>query len=1674
MAEVFDHITRKTTLSAYGTELQTIIQSFAATQTTKAIENDSFNTRRKRTAASHGLLDFVDEKGNDVAPTKRRRSRFRSELTESAAIVGSDDMNNDKRMTESSNETKAIGSHDDMEIVIDGADPATVTASKDLIANTKSEQDVSSESQMIVSTDHIVKMDDDSALEEKNLSSNVKSEAVDSFPSQLEPVNTPLSYSNCSAVTLSLDKAFLEAFIDVCLVCGSSDARPLMLHCIDCGESYHSFCAEVPLTFMSKDHRLQWRCANCKVCEICGDASESDSSSLIYCDNCDKSFHLHCLSPPVQSIQSKAQWFCESCVGCKGSERNHCWGTERGKCHNCLPIAKPVMKDLIIAVAKESQKSNASLISPNHSIPSNISLNRVERSLCDKCGIEIKAESFLRCYLCSRHSHPQCSPNINQQYLWLKSNSKDWICRNCETILVNRDRTSDTYTSHLGPMTKAKVSILSMVSLVQRKRINFSREVRCNATNGFDKIMQSKWSEERRNLVAIFNWAIRRAQRLLSPRPNLSGVNEFDSRMDCAYWSHQRAHRFLALIRLKVAKYARKQSMEGRGDKSGIKDYLNMTMKYSSRADDSQAIWKQSPSIQSLGRKSTLAAAFIRHTDVDKEHKQRDEDLEAEVKIMLSSLQGNLSGEISDQQLSETAASIMELQKQLLLQPIGLRDITLPTKFIEGLSPTASHDASSIVSLENSSVETYLPHWAPGGSMKCQSTSNCDMNGIESNGRLKLLKSVKRADYSVKEKQSEAKKAASNPPIKPAATSAYSSARPALQSFDLNIASSGYYAKKLRDSLPVNDEGIVCPGYQKYIQNQSAVMLPSDALENVLLNLKHLKEIFVEWESSQSIVEQISNATSHGESATSNSIGQNENAEIFIDTDKQPSNKSMQSKTVQEISLPSYQDVTIALAKSDTSNIIAGDNILPPPDFIPTASGSCHMGWNSSSLALPPSSGISNLKEENHDSNDLISDDMAMNPSTDTINALEKPSHANSINNSSADTSGEWFNHRLCCLCKLPADSFHGRVLVFADGIGAHVNCLRWSFEVYEKSNILINATKARDRGMRTRCWYCDERGASSNCKSCRRIYHLRCAHICLCTFVELKYSNEADNSHHSIHSQMYCPEHFDVFQSQKMAAVSLRCIPTEPIRPLHVDDYYTVDTVDLAEVLSQKRSDVSVRSGGLIIHAMGSVNPQLFPGFATREYIYPHKFISSRIFWSMTKPWQRCVYVMEIMRTSDIDYYGEIAKDKEIQAIVDSRRLYGLTTEQKERLASLGLNSLLESLDAKYSHAAPIFRIKWFDLQSEKSNTANQSNDDLKSPPLYTRSLEEAFALIISHVVLWQQSSLISHRVRKHYGKSYGLDPHQFFGIGLPCVRHAIERIPESVAAMIYPSTTSSKAASHDLNHSRYLPRYHLPSHEAVTRIKSYLQMQKSWGERSSLLGCFKADPVARHSAAFQSKKFNKTLTKAVDDSPENVATNTGKSITKLFLGILHENHTCNDESMLPYLHMLSYDECLDPYNATPSKGVDEQDDDDQVNSQRILSNKYHILSANYLEDPYLTLLVRKSNIHGYGLFARTSFSKNDMIVEYIGEKIRQAIADRREVMYEEEGVGSCYLFRQDKDSIIDATRTGGMARFMNHCCEPNAYARIISALPSRPSKFVVCLYKHHLFIDGLNLFVL
>jgi histone-lysine N-methyltransferase SETD1 len=85
------------------------------------------------------------------------------------------------------------------------------------------------------------------------------------------------------------------------------------------------------------------------------------------------------------------------------------------------------------------------------------------------------------------------------------------------------------------------------------------------------------------------------------------------------------------------------------------------------------------------------------------------------------------------------------------------------------------------------------------------------------------------------------------------------------------------------------------------------------------------------------------------------------------------------------------------------------------------------------------------------------------------------------------------------------------------------------------------------------------------------------------------------------------------------------------------------------------------------------------------------------------------------------------------------------------------------------------------------------------------------------------------------------------------------------------------------------------------------------------------------------------------------------------------------------------------------------------------------------------------RSAIHNWGLYAQENIAANDMIIEYVGEQVRQRVADLREVKYDMQGVGSSYLFRIDEDTVIDATKMGGIARFINHSCTPNCTAKII-----------------------------
>ena len=68
-----------------------------------------------------------------------------------------------------------------------------------------------------------------------------------------------------------------------------------------------------------------------------------------------------------------------------------------------------------------------------------------------------------------------------------------------------------------------------------------------------------------------------------------------------------------------------------------------------------------------------------------------------------------------------------------------------------------------------------------------------------------------------------------------------------------------------------------------------------------------------------------------------------------------------------------------------------------------------------------------------------------------------------------------------------------------------------------------------------------------------------------------------------------------------------------------------------------------------------------------------------------------------------------------------------------------------------------------------------------------------------------------------------------------------------------------------------------------------------------------------------------------------------------------------------------------------------------------------------------------------GLGLFALEDIPKDQLIVEYTGERISNEEADRR---------GGRYLFAVTDELVIDGKGRQNKSRYINHACRPNAQA--------------------------------
>ncbi|KAK5975091.1 Histone-lysine N-methyltransferase, partial [Trichostrongylus colubriformis] len=127
-----------------------------------------------------------------------------------------------------------------------------------------------------------------------------------------------------------------------------------------------------------------WRCLDCTICEGCGEGK--DESKLLLCEECDVSYHIYCLSPPLDRIPN-GPWRCQWCARCRRCNVRVTSGTDltrEGLCTTCGSLRK-----------------------------------------CPKCSKHYNiGEKIIKCSACARWYHGTCEDLYNDEMLESASANK--------------------------------------------------------------------------------------------------------------------------------------------------------------------------------------------------------------------------------------------------------------------------------------------------------------------------------------------------------------------------------------------------------------------------------------------------------------------------------------------------------------------------------------------------------------------------------------------------------------------------------------------------------------------------------------------------------------------------------------------------------------------------------------------------------------------------------------------------------------------------------------------------------------------------------------------------------------------------------------------------------------------------------------------------------------------------------------------------------------------------------------------------------------------------------------------------------------------------------------------------------------------------------------------------
>ncbi|CAF0809105.1 unnamed protein product [Rotaria sordida] len=120
--------------------------------------------------------------------------------------------------------------------------------------------------------------------------------------------------TNKSQLISSLQSQTKPLSLITCTICGEGNLyNDELIHCSTCQKSMHAYkCLNFENNKILKTIKTySWECVDCKKCIQCGTVEHDDE--LLFCDHCDRAYHLDCLNPPL-SEPPPGEWYCQLCV----------------------------------------------------------------------------------------------------------------------------------------------------------------------------------------------------------------------------------------------------------------------------------------------------------------------------------------------------------------------------------------------------------------------------------------------------------------------------------------------------------------------------------------------------------------------------------------------------------------------------------------------------------------------------------------------------------------------------------------------------------------------------------------------------------------------------------------------------------------------------------------------------------------------------------------------------------------------------------------------------------------------------------------------------------------------------------------------------------------------------------------------------------------------------------------------------------------------------------------------------------------------------------------------------------------------------------------------------------------------------------------------------------------